>query len=177
MSDGIEESKPPESGYQYEATVVSYADGRVYDITPQLATMYDLVIKSTDWGSRLFDEEDRITIAKLGILCGFEVPECEATIRPNVLDYPEGSIVNYAICKLPLTHDGPHTGQARVTEPAPPEEIQMPAIPQDDPAPEGFEWAVNASDGTLFLKPVDVEMTFPVKRIKFKDSHFVDMEW
>jgi hypothetical protein len=176
-SDGFEESRPPDGGYDYEATLVPFKEGRVYDITSQLALMYDLVVHSMDWGSRLFDEEDRRTVAQLGILCGFEVPRCEATMIPKKGDYPEGTIVNYALCQKQLTHDGPHSGEIRVTEPMPPREVLMAAIPQDKPAPEGFEWAVNASDGTLFLKPVDVDMSWPVQVPRFKDSYFVPVEW
>lgn len=45
------------------------------DVTDMVASMYDNLINSMDWGSEFLSHEDIVSIVAVGKLLGFEVPD------------------------------------------------------------------------------------------------------
>lgn len=120
MSDR-EDVSPPEGGYQYEAVLMG-GPGRTFNdravITADVARLYDLVVSSMDWGSGFLDTEEMHAVARLGRLCGFKVPKCDATC-PDVTQvknqYTVGDLFVYGQCSLDIDHTGGHKATVRKT--------------------------------------------------------------
>lgn len=91
----------PADGWKHEAALLT-PDGETVDITGELAVLFDLVVSSMDWGSGFLDREDEDVVMKIGILAGFQVPECATGYI--------GDANWFAACTLPRNHDGNHRG-------------------------------------------------------------------
>lgn len=104
----------PEDGWKHQAAVIS-PDGTEHIITGELAVMFDLLIGSMNWGSDMFDEEERKTIVKVGLLCGFEIPRCEHLYLDRGPDETGRHMVEkaFAKCVRHDSHEGLHQGPAR----------------------------------------------------------------
>lgn len=82
------------------------------DITEDIAKLYDLVIGSMDWGSGFLDTEDYEAVIKVGILCGFDLPQCDqyysfpGFVRDHVPDRNGDEIRISGECQKYRTHPG-----------------------------------------------------------------------
>lgn len=83
-------------------------DGQEHDITQTLANLYDLITGSIDWGSDFLETSEKLEVARLGLLCGFEVEHCQKSTYP--LSHEP---YMYAICDQSLGHEGDHAGFVR----------------------------------------------------------------
>lgn len=70
--------------------ILTEDNGVEHDITDSIPFMYDAIIQSLDWGSGFLDLEDKLHIAYVGALAGYEVPEVvsmDDCPRPRLHDY------------------------------------------------------------------------------------------
>jgi hypothetical protein len=82
------------------------------DITEAVEMMYDLVLNSMDWGSGFLETSEMIAVAKLGRLCGFEIPKCQVSYTNGKGFYQDGH--GWAQCELDIDHGGKHSGTLKV---------------------------------------------------------------
>lgn len=87
---------------------VTAGDGEMFDITRELAVMYDAIVGSMDWGSGFLDREDVEALFRVATLCGFEVGEYAVEKQSVILTTALGTPLSMSSPLTTLiTKDGP----------------------------------------------------------------------